>query len=262
MMGVPTQYRWLAADPAFAAADLSSVRSLVVGGAPLPAELARIWRARGLPLTLGYGLTEAGPNVLVHVPGDDPAAEGCVGAPYPFVEVRLVDPDSGDEVDGPGHGELQVRGPAVFRGYLGDAEATARAFQDGWLRSGDLAERDGRGRYCIVDRIKNIYITGGENVAPAEVEAALRSHPLIEDASVVGVPDPEWGEVGVAFVVAAPGVRLGEDEVLEHARAVLAGFKVPRLVLVVDELPRTGVGKVARARLRAAARDAAQGGHR
>lgn len=247
-MSVPTQLHLLAADPAFASADLGSLRLVLVGGASLPEALHRVWAEHGVQVAHGYGLTEASPNVLYLPPsraGDHP---GAVGWPYPYVEVRLVDPE-GRVVAGAGTGELQVRGPGVFGGYLHDPERTSAAFADGWLRTGDLATREEDGCHRIVDRLKHIYISGGENVAPAEVEAALVQHPLVVDAAVVAVPDEVWGEVGIAFVQPVAGVGLTGDEVLAHLRGRLAGFKIPREVHVLAELPRTGIGKIARAAL-------------
>ena len=138
----------------------------------------------------------------------------------------------------------------MFLGYWNDEAATRAKFAGDWLRTGDLAERDADGCHRIVDRLKNIYISGGENVAPAEVEAVLARHPLVADAAVVAVPDEVWGQVGVAFVEPVPGVGLTEDEVLDHARRHLAGFKLPRRVHVLAELPRTGIGKISRSDLR------------
>ena len=252
-MTVPTQLHLLASDPGFADADLSSLRQVVVGGDSLPGALRETWAAHGVEIAHGYGLTEASPNVL-HLPPSRAAEHpGAVGWPYPHVEVRLVEAtgaSAGTVVEGPGTGELQVRGPGVFSGYLHDPERTASAFDGDWLRTGDLAERDADGCHRIVDRLKNIYISGGENVAPAEVEAVLARHPLVADAAVVAVPDEVWGQVGVAFVEPVPGVGLTEDEVLDHARRHLAGFKLPRRVHVLAELPRTGIGKISRSDLR------------
>jgi fatty-acyl-CoA synthase len=254
MMGVPTQYAMLAADRDWAATALSSLRSALVGGATMPVELQRAWSGRGIPLTQGYGLTEAGPNVL-HLPaGDAASAPGAVGRPYPHVSVRIVDPDSGLTLEGEATGELWVRGPSVFAGYLGDEAATARALSGDWLRSGDLVSRDADGVYRVVDRLKDIFISGGENVAPAEVEYALCLHPLVEAAAVVGVPDEVWGERGVAFVVPVVGAALSADELLAHARRNLAAFKIPVDVEFVDELPRSTIEKLARSRLRERAR--------
>ncbi|WP_396659298.1 class I adenylate-forming enzyme family protein [Microbacterium sp.] len=250
MMGVPTQYRLLADDPRFATADLSRLRIALVGGATMPPALFEEWSARGVPLTQGYGLTEAAPNVLVLPPDEAADHPGAVGRPYPHVDVCLVDPESGLALEGAGVGELWIRGPSVFAGYLGDPDATARATSGEWLRSGDLAARDDGGVYRIVDRLKDIYISGGENVAPAEVEAALCLHPLVREAAVVAVPDRVWGERGVAFAAPVEGAVLSEDEVLAHARTVLAAFKVPVRVEIVDALPRSTIEKLARPRLR------------
>ena len=254
LMGVPTQYRLLADDPGFAAADLSSLRIAQVGGAPADDELQEVWRARGVELLAGYGLTEAAPNVLSVAPGDARAAQGTVGVPYPHVDVCIADPGTGLPTGEGAVGELWVRGPSVFTGYLGDPNATTSAFAGEWLRTGDLARRGEDGRYRIVDRIKDIYISGGENVAPAEVERALCAHPAVRAAVVVGVPDRVWGERGLAFVELVPGVPCGQDELLAHARERLASFKVPVRVIVRDELPRSAIDKLARSRLREQAR--------
>jgi len=254
MMGVPTQYAMLAEDREWPSADASSLRLALVGGATMPASLQEAWSSRGIPLTQGYGLTEAAPNVL-HMPAAEATgAPGAVGRPYPHVSVRIVDPASGLVLEGEATGELWVRGPSVFAGYLGDDEATVRAMSGGWLRSGDLASRDADGVYRIVDRLKDIFISGGENVAPAEVELALCLHPLVEAAAVVGVPDAVWGERGVAFVVPVAGAPLSADEVLAHARRNLAAFKIPVHVEFVDTLPRSTIEKLSRSRLRERAR--------
>lgn len=253
MMGVPTQYRLLADAPGFSSADLASVRLALVGGAATPAALMAEWAARGVRLTPGYGLTEAGPNVLF-LPADEAASRpGAVGRPYPSVDVRLAEPATGMALDGPATGELWVRGPSVFAGYLDDPAATARVMAGDWLRTGDLAARDADGVHRIVDRLKDIYVSGGENVAPAEVEAALCRHPLIREAAVVAVADRLWGERGVAFVVPCPDAELAAADVLAHARSQLASFKVPARVEIVGELPHSTIDKLARSRLRARA---------
>ncbi|WP_203579738.1 class I adenylate-forming enzyme family protein [Microbacterium hibisci] len=254
MMGVPTQYALLAVDRDWPATDASSLRLALVGGATMPVSLQEAWAARGIALTQGYGLTEAAPNVL-HLPASEAsAAPGAVGRPYPHVSVRVVDPVSELPLDGEATGELWVRGPSVFAGYLGDDDATARAMRGEWLRTGDLVSRDAEGVYRVVDRLKDIFISGGENVAPAEVEYALCLHPLVEAAAVVGVPEPVWGERGVAFVVPVAGAALSIDEVLAHARRNLAAFKIPVHVEFVDALPRSTIEKLARSRLRERAR--------
>jgi fatty-acyl-CoA synthase len=231
MMGVPPIYLFLAQHPGFADADLSSLERVVVGGAPMPEALLATWAARGTAIVQGYGLTEAAPNVLCVPPEDAVRKLGFAGKPYPFVDVRL----SADE-------ELQVRGPNVFPGYWRNPEATVEAFSDdGWLRTGDIAERDGEGFYRIKGRLKEMYISGGENVYPAEVESVLHEHPDVVDAAVVGVADERWGEIGIAFVV-ADGVS--DAELLEWCSARLARFKVPRSIRFVAAVPRNSLGKI------------------
>ncbi|HEY3541411.1 MAG TPA: long-chain fatty acid--CoA ligase [Gaiellaceae bacterium] len=231
MMGVPPIYLLLAQHERFGDADLSSLERAVVGGAPMPEALLETWAARGTAIVQGYGLTEAAPNVLCLPPEDAVRKLGFAGKPYPFVDVRLSD-----------EGELQVRGPNVFAGYWRNPEATAQAFTaDGWLRTGDVAEADAEGCYRIRGRLKDMYISGGENVYPAEVEAVLHGHPGVQDAAVVGVPDERWGECGVAFVVADGPT---EEELLAWCGARLAKFKVPQSVRFVGEIPRNSLGKI------------------
>ncbi len=250
LMAVPTQYLMLAEHPDFAHAELSSLRHAVVGGAPMPAPLLRIWHRRGVALSQGYGLTEASPNVLCLANEDAARMVGYSGKPYPHVAVAVADPVTGEILDGAATGELLVGGPGVFAGYFRDPVATAAVLADGWLRTGDLVERDAEGYIKVVDRLKDIYISGGENVAPAEVEAALLGHPAVAQAAVVGVEDERWGETGVAFVVVRPGMATDEQELLEHCASQLARFKVPVRIETVAALPRTALNKVLRGRLR------------
>jgi fatty-acyl-CoA synthase len=251
MMGVPTNYLFLAEHPDFAAADLSSLRRAVVGGAPMPPALLRTWHARGVDLIQGYGLTEAAPNVLClpsHV-----AAEklGFAGRPYPYVEVAVADPATGaPQPDSPADGELLVRGPNVFTGYWHDPAATAHALRDGWLHTGDLVHRDKDGYYRIEDRVDDMFVSGGENVFPSEVENVLYGHPAVAEVAVVARPDPRWGQVGLAFVVRRPDSDVTEAELIGRCRADLAGYKVPREIRFVGSLPHSAVGKLLRRSLR------------
>lgn len=249
MMGVPAIYQFMAQEPRFAEADLSSLRRAVVGGAPMPTALLDAWRERGVALVQGYGLTEAAPNVLCLPPEDAVRKTGFAGKPYPYVEVALRDPESGRLLDGPATGELVIRGPNVFPGYWRDPEATAQVFADGWLLTGDVAERDEEGYYRLCGRLKDMYISGGENVYPAEVESVLHEHPAVVDAAVVGVPDERWGETGVAFVVLEEGAEVTADEIVAYCRARLAAFKVPREVRFVQDLPRSAMNKVLKSEL-------------
>ncbi|MGA4507574.1 class I adenylate-forming enzyme family protein [Propionibacteriaceae bacterium G1746] len=242
MMGVPSNYALMAQHPDFDMAALTSLRAVVSGGAALPTSVAERWAGRGVVLQQGYGLSEASPNVLLQSRDDALSRPGGVGRPYPFVEVALADPATGAHLQGAAEGELVVRGPNVFAGYHRDPIATADVVRDGWLHTGDLARRDAQDRYWIVGRLKHIFISGGESIAPAEIEAVLRLHPAVADAAVLGVPDERWGEVPVAWVVAAGQVEA--DDILRLARARLVGFKVPTRVLFVDHIPRTALGKV------------------
>ncbi len=236
MMGVPANYLFMAQEPRFAQADLESLRLAVVGGAPMPEALLDTWSDRGVDIVQGYGLTEAAPNVLCLAPGDARRKAGWAGKPYPYVECDLSE-----------EGELLVRGPNVFPGYWRNDDATAAAFRDGWLLTGDVAERDVEGDYRILGRLKDMIVSGGENVYPAEVESVLHEHPAVTDAAVVGVQDDRWGEVGAAFVVL--GSPVSAEELAEHCRARLARFKVPKSFHVVDELPRNSMGKIQKSEL-------------
>ena len=244
MMGVPATYLFMADDPSFADRDLSSLQLAVVGGAPMPEALLRTWTDRGVRIVQGYGLTEAAPNVLCVPPEHAADRLGWAGRPYPHVDVALRDDDSGAFLEGSATGELCVRGPNVFAGYWRNPDATATTVVDGWLRTGDVAERDADGWYRIRDRVKDMFISGGENVYPAEVEAVLHDHPDVLEAAVTGVPDDRWGEVGVAWVVVRRSTSLDPDELLERCRAALARYKVPRAVRFVDALPRSSMEKV------------------
>jgi fatty-acyl-CoA synthase len=236
MMGVPANYLFMAQAPGFAAADLSSLRCAVVGGAPMPVALLDKWAECGVDIVQGYGLTEAAPNVLCLPPEDARRKAGWAGKPYPYVECDLSP-----------EGELLVRGPNVFAGYWGNEAATAEAVRDGWLHTGDVAERDGEGFYRIRGRSKDMVISGGENVYPAEIEDVLAAHPAVVEAAVVGVPDERWGEVCAAFVVLSADAS--DEELAEFCRTRLARYKVPKSFHVVDALPRNSMGKLQKSEL-------------
>jgi fatty-acyl-CoA synthase len=249
MMGVPTTYLMLTTHPAFAGADLSSLRQVMVGGAPMPLPLIEKWTARAVTVLQGYGLTEAAPNVLC-VPAEYAAKKaGSAGRPYLHVRVALRDLDRGGRLDGPGVGELLVAGPNVFAGYWRNPQATASVLNDGWLATGDVAERDADGFYWIRGRLKDMYISGGENVYPAEVEEVLIAHEAVAEAAVIGIPDERWGETGLAFVVFGPGRDLPAAELAGYCRTRLAPYKVPGRFRIVAELPRLTSGKVDKLRL-------------
>ncbi|GGI47832.1 fatty-acyl-CoA synthase [Agromyces flavus] len=246
MMGVPANYLFLAQHPDFSRADLSSLGQAVVGGAPMPPALLRLWHARGVALTQGYGLTEASPNVLCLPDREATSRVGSAGLPYAHVDVAVADPATGELLDGPAEGELLVSGPGVFAGYFRDPEATAAALSGGWLHTGDLVRRDADGYFTVVDRLTDVYISGGEGVSPAEVESVLIAHPAVADVAVVGVPDDRWGEAGSAWVVLRPGAITDGAELTEFARGSLAGYKVPRDIHFIDEIPRGAATKTLR----------------
>ncbi len=257
MMGVPATYLFMAESSAFPTTDLTSLRMAVVGGAPMPESLIRTWHQRGVSLVQGYGLTEASPNVLGLPPEYVGEKIGFAGKAYPHVDVALEAIDGPGLVEGSGTGELLVRGPSVFAGYWRLPEETEKALKGGWLHTGDIAERDDEGFYRIKDRLKDMYISGGENVYPAEVEAVLHAHPDVVEAAVLGVPDERWGESGLAVVVKRAGSELTPEKTIDWCRESLATYKVPRQVTFVDELPRSGTSKVLKREL--AERHAAEG---
>lgn len=252
--GVPAIYQALALHPDFDRLDLSRVRSWACGGAPLPVSLIRRFAARGIRVCNGMGMTETGPTVFLVDPAHAEAKIGSVGKPQLLSEVRIVDA-AGRDLGVEEAGELLIRGPNVTPGYWNNEAATRAAFLDGgWLKTGDVAKRDSDGYYFIVDRIKDMYISGGENVYPAEVERILYAHPGVLEAAVVGVPDEKWGEVGAAFVLPRPGETLNGEALKGFCRARLAAYKVPKHVALVADFPRTAAGKIQKHVLRASRR--------
>ena len=249
LFGVPTMMQMLADSPRFAAADLGSVRYAIVGGAAMPVPLIHTWHDRGVWIRQGYGLTEVGPNCFSLHQDHAVAKAGSIGFPNFYIDARIVDED-GTECAPGAVGELWLRSEVVTPGYWRNPAATAEALVDGWFRTGDLMTRDAEGFHYVVDRKKNMYISGGENVYPAEVEAVLVADPAVKEAAVIGVPDPRWGEAGRAFLVLHPDRTLDEEGLRTHCRARLAKFKIPREFLVIEALPRNDAGKVDQAALR------------
>ncbi|MDD7962744.1 long-chain-fatty-acid--CoA ligase [Microbacterium thalli] len=246
----PIAERLLAAADA-AGVSLAGTQVAISGAMALPHELVVPFEAStGGYLVEGYGLSECSP-VLMANPVAENRVPGTVGLPLPGTECRVVDPDEPTRDVEPGaRGELLVRGPQVFGGYYGKPEETEKVFVDGWFRTGDIVTIDEGGFVRIVDRIKELIITGGFNVAPTEVEIALRQHPQIADAAVVGLPSEHSGEDVVAAVVPAPGATIDEGDVRDFCRGILTAYKVPRRIVVVDELPKSMIGKVLRRQVR------------
>lgn len=250
MFGVPTMFLTMAQSSRWPSADLSSIRTLMCGGAPVPEALIRTYQQRGLIFVQGYGLTETSPGALFLRADDSVRKAGSAGTPCLFTDVRVVRPDGADVAPGE-VGEVLIAGPNVTSGYWQLPEATATAFTaDGWFRSGDAAVVDEDGYVTIVDRVKDMFISGGENVYPAEVEQPLHAHPDVADCAVIGVADARWGEVGRAIVVPRDGANTTEEELLGFLAGKLAKYKIPKSVVLVDWLPRNATGKLLRARLR------------
>lgn len=250
--GVPTMYMYLLDHPGLDRYDLSSLTRCTVGGQTMPeAKMRRVEEAFGCPLIELWGMTELGGLGTTHS-AYGPARHGSIGLPLPHLEARIVATDGSGAVLPPGEiGELQVRGPMAMQGYLGRPEATAEALgPDGWLRTGDLARRDADGYLYVVDRLKDMVITGGFNIYPAELERVIAEHPAVAMVAVGSIPDEAKGELAKAYVVPRQGVRLDVQELEQHCRARLAAYKVPRAFQLVDDLPKTSTGKVLRRMLR------------
>ena len=248
---VPQMAAALRDSPAFDGRKLDRLQAIFVGGAPVPRPLIDAWLGDGVPLANGFGMTEAG--TVIHVPTDPDAVRenpGALGLAAPLLEVRLVGADGHEVPDGT-PGELWLRGPSVTPGYWRNPEASAAAFTDGWYRTGDLLLREPNGYYRLVDRLKDMYISGGENVYPGEVEAVLLSHPEVADAAVIGVPDERWGEAGVAHVVLRHPGAVDEAALLAFCAPRLARYKRPGRIFIADAIPRTASGKALKHMLRA-----------
>jgi fatty-acyl-CoA synthase len=247
--GVPSIYQFMSQHPSFATSDFSRLVIGGVGGAPMPVPLLKVWEERGVALQQGYGMTETSPAVLTLDREDAKRKAGSSGKPVLHTEVRIVRPDGSDAAIGE-LGELWVRGPNVTPGYWNRPDADHSSFTDGWLHTGDATRVDEEGFYYIVDRWKDMYISGGENVYPAEVENVLHQLAAVAEAAVIGVPDQQWGEVGMAIVAVKPGRTVTEIEIHAHCAANLARFKCPRLIQFVDALPRNATGKIHKPTLR------------
>ncbi|MCF7826814.1 MAG: long-chain fatty acid--CoA ligase [Candidatus Marinimicrobia bacterium] len=246
LFGVPTMMQMLADSPRFETTDLSSLRYAVVGGAPMPIPLIEIWHQKDVPIRQGYGLTEVGPNCFSLNQDAAIRKQGSIGFPNFYMDARVVSED-GKDVDVDEAGELCLSSPVVTPGYWRKPAETKRAITDGWFHTGDMARKDGDGYFYIVDRKKNMFISGGENVYPAEVEATLILHPDIQAAAVIGIPDERWGEVGLAFIVASRKVEL--SEVREFCLKSLAKYKTPKQVCLIESLPVNDSGKLDRKQL-------------
>jgi fatty-acyl-CoA synthase len=241
--GVPTMLIAMQQHPRWAEADFSKLKLIISGGAPCPLPVFEKFWERGVDFKTGYGLTEAGPNTFWLPKADVRRKPGAVGFPLFHVDVKIVRAD-GSECDANEMGELLIRGPHVCKGYWNRPEETAKTIVNGWLHTGDLARRDSEGYYTIVGRSKDMIISGGENIYPAEVESVLHAHSIVAEAALIGVPDEKWGEVGRAIVVLHSGTTLTAEELTAFCQPRLARFKIPKSIVFVESLPKTAAGKI------------------
>lgn len=245
---VPSMYLMLQGHPGLDDYDLSSMRLWSSGGSPLPPALVHSFSDRGIVIQQGMGMTETGPTVFLVPRADAIRKAGSVGKPVLHTEVCIM--DQNDQMLGPDEiGELCIRG-SITTGYWNAPDKTAETIRDGWLHSGDAAKYDDEGFYYIVDRWKDMFISGGENVYPTEVENLLYEHPAVAEVAVIGVPHPRWQEVGRAIVVLRPGYETTEADLTAFCQGKIARYKIPKAVTIVDELPRNDLGKVVKTELR------------
>lgn len=243
LFGVPTTMDMLARSNRFSSTELKSIRYAIVGGEPMPLELINVWEARSIPIRQGYGLTEFGPNVFSLNEEDSKRKIGSIGFPNFYIQCRVVD---GHNIDCKAHevGELLLKGPMLMTGYWKNKKATDETIKDGWLYTGDLVKKDDEGYFYVVGRKKEMFISGGENVYPAEIERVLRTLPGIREAAVVGIKDAKWGEVGSAFVSLEKEGLLDADKIQQHCLKHLAKFKVPKEFHILKDLPKSDSGKI------------------
>lgn len=236
LFGIPTMLKMMMDEKNFESTDVSSLRFTICGGEACPVPVIQKYNERGIPIRQGYGLTEAGPNCY-SLPGEDAIRKkGSVGFPNFHIDVKIVD-NKGNKVPQGEVGELWMKGPHVFKGYWNNEEATKETLEDGWVKTGDLFRCDEDGYYYIVGRKKELYISGGENVYPVQVEKVIYDHPAVSQAAVIGVPDKQWGETGCAFVVLKEGEEITSEELINYCREYLAGFQCPKYVQFRKELP-------------------------
>ena len=246
---VPAPYQFMMQHPDFAQTDLSRLVIAGVGGAPCAEAILTTWMDRGVDMVQGWGMTETSPGGTALDAADARRKVGSAGRALLHTEVKIID-DDGATLPANAVGELLIRGPNITPGYWNNPEATAKTFTGDWLRTGDAARMDEEGFVYIVDRWKDMYISGGENVYPAEIENVLYQLPEVAEAAVIGVPSERWGETGKAVLVLKPDAQLAEDAVIAHCLAHLAKFKVPQSVAFIDALPRNATGKVLKRTLR------------
>jgi fatty-acyl-CoA synthase len=248
LFAVPTMMQMIADTPGFETADLSTVRYAIVGGAPMPVPLINEWHEKGIAIRQGYGLTEVGPNCFSLHQDDAIRKIGSIGFPNFYIEASIRD-DQGQACAIHQVGELWLKGPVVTPGYWHNDDATTKTITDGWFHTGDMVKKDEQGYFYVVDRKKNMFISGGENVYPAEVEQLLQEHPSVKEAAVIGVADQKWGEVGKAFVVLKKDATMTGKDLRAFCQGQLAKYKIPKYFDFIPKLPKNEAGKIDRKKL-------------
>lgn len=250
MSGVPTTYQMLCEHPDWATTDISSLRMLTCGGSPVPMRVLEAYESRGLAFTGGYGMTETSPGATSLQPNKSRLKQGSAGLPHFFTDVRIADVQ-GNSVSVGEVGEIQIAGPNVIAEYWNLPEATRDAFAEGgWFKSGDMGYFDTDGFLFVTDRLKDMIISGGENIYPAEIEQLMMEIPEVTAAAVIGIPNEKWGEEPLALFTLRPGATIQPEEIREHLLTKLARYKVPKQYIVIDEMPRTASGKIRKTELR------------
>lgn len=245
VFGVPANYLFMQQLDEFEQTDISCIRSMGVGGAPMPIPLLEAYARKGVGMQQTFGMSETGPTVTVLDAGHAFDKLGSAGLPVVHIDVKVTD-EHGNPVRLGEIGELRVRGPSITPGYWNRPDETLKAFENGWFRTGDMVRQDEDGYFYVVDRCKNMYISGGENVYPAEVERVIEALPGVREVAILARPHDKWGEVGHAFIALGGGSNTDADTILVHCRANLAGYKVPHGVSFIEQLPRNATGKVDR----------------
>src|SRR6056297_1817229 len=249
LFGVPTMMDMMYQTDSFKSSSLESVRYAIVGGEPMPVNLIEVWQNKGVPVRQGYGLTEFGSNVFSLNEEDSIRKIGSIGFPNFYIDTRVVDDNHNDVPQGE-PGELILRGPVRMKEYWKNTEETEKTVVNGWVHTGDIVRVDEEGYFYVIDRKKEMFISGAENVYPAEVEHTFRKHPAVWDIAVIGVPDKKWGESGKAFIVLEKGENATPEELMEWGYANLAKYKVPKHYEFLDELPKSDSGKILKRKLR------------
>ncbi|MFA6541030.1 MAG: long-chain fatty acid--CoA ligase [Bacteroidota bacterium] len=243
LFGVPTMMKMMSETALFERTTFDSVRFAIVGGEPMPMPQIELWQKKGVPIRQGYGLTEVGPNCFSLPENDAIRKKGSIGFPNFYIDTRIVN-DAGIDVGTNEPGELLLKSPVVTPGYWNNWKATEEAIRDGWFHTGDIVRKDEEGYFYVVDRKKDMFISGAENIYPAEIEHFLYSHPKVSEVAVIGVPDSQWGEVGKAFVVVRAGEQLTVEELKEFCSGQLAKFKIPKYFEFIPKLPKGDSGKI------------------